>query len=234
MLKRFLNQQLILVCCLTPTLVAQGTTEAMRREARKYQLTSSGVHLEFASTREGFSAVLQSAKLPGGITTSFGCESQSGRSLSLPPGLPLADALEPVVSLEGIHYWTFQQGVVDLLPANGVPDVLNTTIGHFEWNTGTRVLPTLDQLFASPSVRSRLKELGLTSALDSIILLQKAPQMVDGRPVVAANGEERVVENATLLSILNAIVASHGVGMWSYEERRCGSEKTFHISTVEP
>lgn len=234
MLKRFLNQQLILVCCVTPALVGQGTTQAMRREARHYQLTSPGVHLEFASTREGLSAVLRSAKLPGGITTSFGCESKSARALSLPPGLPLNDALDSVVSLEGTHYWAFQQGVVNLLPTKGVPDVLSTTTGHFEWNTGTRVLPTLHQLFASPSVRGRLKELGLTSALESIILPQKAPQVVDGRPVVAVNGEHRVVENATLVSILNAIVASHGVGMWSYEERRCGSEKTFQISSAEP
>jgi uncharacterized membrane protein len=211
-------------------LQSQSPTEAMRLAVRMNQLPSN-LELGSISSREGFVAALRMVKKPGGVVTvRSDCDNETRRFFALPAGFALDDALDALVTIENTSYWAVRNSVVNLIPKKGPPPVMHVRISEFEWDTSDYVLLTIGRLFRSVTVRTQLEQLNLTSGLSSIMLLQRAPRIINGIKVSDPPGERHSLNDLPLLDALNTIVASYGDKIWMYEERTCGAKSYFNIS----
>lgn len=213
-------------------ILAQGIPLASREEAAKIHLKSD-VNIEAGPTLMALTAVLRSANLSGGLITQSGCLAAAQRSLTLPEGYALSDALEVIVSLDQAHNWTVKDGVVNLLPKVGNPDVMQTVVPRFEWDTGASIHLTVGRLFGTDDVRRSLAKSGLVRGPE-YGGLYRPPHIVNGVAEPPPPGEHMAVEGLNLLAILNAVVASYGESFWWYEERTCGDERIFDINARTP
>jgi hypothetical protein len=159
----------------------------------------------------------------------YGCGDPPRGTLNVPPGASLSGALDLVERIFPGYYWTAQDGVTNLLPKGNPPAVMRLRIDHFSWDTAALPTAAVANLLQSGAVRDRLAELGIAGGLQEVLGLQPAPPVVNGVPVLP-KGRQWKVENATLETVLNRIVASYGSAQWVYEEKTCGGEKTYRMT----
>ena len=110
-------------------------------------------------------------------------------------------------------------------------------VPQFEWDTADHVQGTVRRHFDSGAIKEHLSGLGLAEEdLQYGLGLQRAPRIINGVPEPPAPGQRCRLQDVTILAALNRIVASYKMAaeyndaFWSYEGRRCGSEKTYQIS----
>ncbi|HLK63474.1 MAG TPA: hypothetical protein VKU19_08540 [Bryobacteraceae bacterium] len=211
-------------------LTAQNTTADMRIEATN-TLLHGGVQLELEPASSAFGALLRINARPGGMIIVSGCGVPARYSVGFSAGMPWSTALDTLTSIFPENYWTFKDGVANLLPKQGVPSVMDVQIERFEWDTAANEPSAIFRIFDANGVKSHLTALGLTpySGLQAFTWLQKAPKVVNGVPE-PRRGQKYKLENVTVLTALNAIAAAYGDEFWLYEERKCGGEKTYRIS----
>ncbi len=127
--------------------------------------------------------------------------------------------------------WHLQNGVVNLLPAGGLPALLQVRIRRFEWDPEAPLREVLDRLRQLPEVSEGARKLGLQEApLEGGAISICIGSNCDRTPRQVK--ELELEEDATLLAVLNRIVQAHGHAAWSYSEYHCNKGTLFSLSVL--
>jgi hypothetical protein len=223
---------------LAPTvLFGQEPTPSMRFEAEQMYLQIP-VSVGLGTARQAFAGILRSAERPGGMVILSGCAEPGRGPMYAPEQSSVASALYRLTTVYPEYYWTVQDGVIDLLPKQSQPPVIDLRIQHFEWDTTASVHLSVANVFQAAAVRSRLTSLGIASGFDDIPGLQRPPRVINGVPVPEPppNGRKWKVENLSVLAVLNAVAASYGTAFWWYEECTCDGKTSYRLGVqlIEP
>ena len=203
--------------------------QAGRSEAETELLTRPVANL--GSSPLSVNLAIQTAILgsgtAGGAVIMQGCEEPSNSAVRFQQGSTLRDVLEDIVTGDPDYRWEVKDGVVNLIPAKGVPELLNLRIGEFNSGEATSVRAAETFLFALPEVRKREAELDFDKAiygsgLGGIMPGAPPPPRLNVR-----------LQNVTLLEALNALVRAHKHGLWLYYETHCQSTNHFSFNFTE-
>ena len=162
----------------------------------------------------------------GGAVIMQGCEEPSDSVVRF-QGSTLREVLDDIVTADPDYGWEVKDGVVNLLPAKGVPDLLTLRISAFDSGDATSVRTAETFLFALPEVRERAAELGF----DQAIYGSGPYAVVPGAPPPPKLNVR--LQDVTLLEALNALVRAHKRGVWLYYETHCKSTNHFSINFTE-
>jgi hypothetical protein len=162
----------------------------------------------------------------GGAVITQGCAEPSDSVVRF-QGSTLREVLDDIVTADPDYGWEVKNGVVNLIPAKGVPDLLTLRISAFDSGDATSVRTAETFLFALPEVRKRAEELGFDQAASgsgpyAIVPGAPPPPRLDVR-----------LQDVTLLEALNALVRAHKHGLWIYYETHCKSTNHFDINFTE-
>jgi len=178
-------------------------------------------------------AVSAAARRPGGVVLLSLCGEEDESPLLVPQGASLASALDLLTAVHPAYEWTVRDGVVNVLPRQQKFAVMNVLIGRFEWDTTDRVHLSIGRLSQVPRVRQFLRGTGVVEAIQQVSLFGRLRRTANGVAVPPPRGQRYVVENAPLVTVLNAIVASYQNAVWYYEEGICSGAKTYRFSVHE-
>jgi hypothetical protein len=164
---------------------------------------------------------------PGGEVLTQGCAEPSKSAVRPQEGSTLRGILDDIVTADPDYRWELEDGVVNLTPVKGVPDLLTLRIGAFDTGDATDVRTAETFLFALPEVRQREAELGF----DRAILGSGLSSGVPGAPPPPKLNVR--LQDVTLLGALNALVRANTHGLWIYREIHCKSTNHFDINFTE-
>jgi hypothetical protein len=165
---------------------------------------------------------LSTAGVPGGIVKVPACEERP-RAVFTPQGATLRNVLDSAVSTDPEYLWDVEEGVVNLLPRGGEPSFLKLRVRRFKAEDVGTLNEALDQLLATPEVRSGVQSLALGPQVFRGGLGYYGPDENGGRKFSVS------VENATVREALNAIVRAQGKAVWAYTQQQCNGTKSFSI-----
>lgn len=182
------------------------------------------------TTRSAFTSVLALAHAPGGIVQVLACDLEQKYKFA-ENSRSLRDALDNIVSTAPKHQWQLDDGVINLIPVDDMPPLLNLRIREFNVVENTKTLShVLDQLFRLPEVQERIYQLRLEEPRIHLGFTDlKRPGTVPDEPQSSLDIH---CKNTTLRGALNAIARAHGSAVWSYEERHCNGRHQFRIDFV--
>jgi len=171
-------------------------------------------------------AILRSGAAGGAVITQ-GCAEPSDNIVRF-QGSTLREVLDDIVTADPGYGWEVKDGVVNLVPVKGVPDLLTLRIGAFDTGDATDVRTAETFLFALPEVRQREAELGFDRAILGSGLSSGVPGAAPPPGLLNVR-----LEDVTLLEALNALVRAHRHGVWLYYETHCKSNNHFSINFTE-
>ena len=163
----------------------------------------------------------------GGAVITQGCEEPSDSIVRF-QGSTLREVLDDIITADPDYRWEVKDGVVNLIPAKGVPDLLTLRIDAFDSGDATSVTTAKTFLFALPEVRKRAVELGFDQAIYGSGLYAVPPGARPARKLLNVR-----LQDVTLLEALNALVRTHKHGLWIYREIHCKSINHFDINFTE-
>ncbi|HEY6333669.1 MAG TPA: hypothetical protein VI756_30405 [Blastocatellia bacterium] len=162
---------------------------------------------------------------PGGFAIVKGCEDPEPEVQPLLPiDSTLGEGLDKLVANDPGYTYSVDDGVVNLLPYEGAPPLLNTHISSFDVEDES-IGPPLLRLIDLPEVLKAKASVGITGTnrLQQMVVGQPAPP-VPGRAKVEPKKFTLHLRNVTLMGALNALVRAQGRGVWSYTEHICNGE----------
>ena len=174
-----------------------------------------------------FQDVMLAAGVPGGGARVEGCAEAPQKSIRI-LGTTLREALDSITTADPAYRWEVHEGVVNLVPAEGLPALLRLRVGVFDSKDAADTSTALVYLFGLPEVRNGAAKLGLTQAFccNALSGISPAPP-TPGKPL------EVVLKDVTVQDALNTLVRVNKHGVWTYRERRCGTPNTFDFHFAE-
>jgi hypothetical protein len=212
----------IVIGILVPSIFGQNDQDVKSDSLREILIEHRVVKsdLEHRTVTNAFSGSLSRAKVPGGIVTVSSCPGEEVKHTypGLPSPLTLREALDAIVVADPRYRWQVEDGIINLMPVRGEPELLDTRIAEFYLENAVSVLAALSRLLELPEVRQRRIELGLKSGLQFGGLQSPNPRRLTVH-----------LQDVTLREALNAIARAHGYGVWSYTEFHCNGRNEFSI-----
>ena len=224
-----------LVAGLSLALPAQEPTPSMRLDAQQVYL-DRGVTVDLGSARQAFTEILRSTQRTGGMIILAGCGEPVQSPFATAPHSSLATALDLLTATYPDYAWTSQGGTINLLPNRKSPEAMDIRVPHVEWDTTATVSMSIAKPLEAGDVRRLLVAngyIGVDTLLTYATLLQRPPRVVNGVPEPPPPGRKFLLDNATVLSALNAVVASYESAMWLYEQRTCDGKTTYQFSSQD-
>lgn len=183
-----------------------------------------------ASAHFMFSYALIRAAVPGGVVDVSGCPNGSEPQYSFVfMDAKLRDVLGAIIDRVPDDRWTVENGVVDLLPANGSPALLTVRIGEFDSRNATTPNEAAGRLTELPEIKQAEKRLGLNNPLHIQLGLGVARKRGSATPKRRSPLSVRL-RNITFLGALNALVRAKGNGVWTYREWHCDASNGYSIT----
>jgi len=195
-----------------------GEEELLARPAKV--VGTSGLSVDMA-----FMMAVDQTRAPGGAVIVHGCEEPSSKVVRY-RGSTLREVLDNIVTDDPDYVWEVNDGVVNLAPAQGVPDLLTLRIAAFDSGDATSLVTAGTYLLALPEVRKRAADLGFSQGV-----LGTGPSSIPppGAPLPAPKLLDVHLENVTLFDAMNALVRTNKHGQWVYHETHCKSENNFQV-----
>jgi len=184
--------------------------------------------LRYVETSTIFQKALLSAKVPGGIVA-VNCDTSPKWDFVASRTTSLEAFLINLEQTDTNYIWQLNNGILNLLPRQGTPALLETPIKKFYVEKVT-AQDALNLLQEKPEVKRKKAELGLDKA---VITINKAG------PVNLESGRNATptfnlnLKEITFRHILNEIVKVQGRTTWIYTEKYCGDTNVFSIILVE-
>jgi len=212
--------------------VALGQSVQSSTDPSSQQILALQVTMSFAdrvTIPYALMVVFAKAHVPAGLVTISSCGEEVAHQLN-PSGTSLQAALDSIISAEPSNRWQIADGVVNFLPAQNEPALLNVRIAHFELENVKSPQYAIDKLLSLREVQRALVELKLSQVPTQVGLtdLKRSGSEADD-PSLGFNVR---CENVTLREALNAMVRAHGYAVWAYTERRCKGRDEFRIESV--
>ena len=145
-------------------------------------------------------------------------------------GNTLQEVLNDIVTADPSYRWEVENGVVNLLPAKGVPNLLNLQIASYDSGEAWSLATAGAYLLALPQVRKRATVMGFSQGITGSGL-SGAPPLGPPTPVRKLLGVR--LQDVTLLEALNALVRANRHGEWIYHETHCQLENNFQVQFPE-
>jgi hypothetical protein len=221
-----------LLAGLPPAVFAQEPSPSMRVEAQGIDLQEV-VSVNPGSARQVITEILRSAQRAGGMVTLSGCGEPDQGTFRAAGRSSVASALDLLTATYPEYYWSIQDGAVDLLPRRNRPKAMDIRIQHIDWDTTASVNLSIDTVFHVGGVGGLLAKLGIAAGLEEGPGLQRPPRVVNGVPEPPPQGRKYELENVSVLTALNAVVASYGSAIWWYDERTCDGKTTYRLFTQD-
>jgi hypothetical protein len=175
-----------------------------------------------------FQMALSNAKIPGGIVT-VNCGNPSKQSFVASETTSLELFLINLELTDVRYKWQLNEGILNLLPKQELPKLLETPIEKFSVQEVT-AQEALNLLQEKSEVKRKKIELGLDKASISInkasALNLESEQNSDVTFSLNLKG-------VTYRQILNEIVKAQGRMTWIYTEKHCGNVNMFSVILVE-
>src|SRR5262245_23787971 len=171
---------------------------------------------------DAFRGALGSTSLPGGIILPAADSHEDTKYQLNPSSVSLRDVLNAITSADPSYKWTFERGVVNLVPKEDQAPLLASRVEKFELKKANLDL-AVSELLQLPEVKQRRAELNIDGPWQNISLLSSLKRPGTG-PDENQEGFDVSCEDITLRQALNAIVRAHGRGVWRYYERHCNGK----------
>lgn len=212
---------LLLLAVLIAT--AEGRPNSAQAPSRE------GGGTRFEATHVVLAETLQSKNAPGGIVFVSRCNANPKFNFHVNGDLQLEAALREIVQTDGTFQWRMEDGVVYAAPAASVPDMLGTHISEYAFRKHEPLEAAVNRLLMKGEVARRAEQLGLGRAV-----VRLGMQAVSRHGPVDKSNESPImtIRQVKLYEALNAIVRSHGRGVWLYQEDECHGSRTFGVSIV--
>jgi hypothetical protein len=156
-----------------------------------------------------------------------GCEEPSGGGVHL-LGSTLREVLDEIVTADPDYVWKVEDGVVNLLPTKGVPDLLTVRIAAFDSGNARSLAAAGTYLLALPELRGRATLLGFSQAVTRSGLGAIGPIGTPAPKLLKVR-----LRDVSLLDALNALVRANEHGEWVYHETHCESASSFVVQFPE-
>jgi hypothetical protein len=174
--------------------------------------------------------VMLRARVGGGVVD-LG-DNEPVTEILLPEGLTVSQALTHVLSFQDRYFWREVNGLVNILPQNGIPPLLDTKIALFKWRSNATAWGVVEALGQSPEFVGRRSQLGYVDGLHYGPGLQAAPPVYSTKgpaPVEAPKVFER--RDIALIDLLNQIAMTYSPpAIWRYSEYSQGRARAVTIS----
>lgn len=183
-----------------------------------------GVDLADVTVTNALTRILNVARAPGGVVTITACGVVATSSLT-PIGPTLSDALDSIVIAQPTYRWYIDQGVVNLVPSDNGPQLLDVKVAEFEIKPSETVDALLEKLLMTPEVQHGIARFELTRQIGLGSLERPGVKRV--------KEDDRLTlryQNLTVQEALNTIARTHGSAVWSYREQHCNSDDKFLIA----
>jgi hypothetical protein len=176
------------------------------------------------TTANAFREALSAAGVPGGIVKVSRCDEDLTLQNWGRLGSSLRDVLDAIVKVDDQYRWQLEDGVVNLLPADDQPALLQVRVKHLLVKNATSVYQAYSKLFALPEVKKAIADLKLNDSFERIQgglsgNLNQTQFSVDRKSI-------------TLREALNAIVRAQGQAVWSYKEYHCNGAHGLSIEFI--
>jgi hypothetical protein len=136
--------------------------------------------------------------------------------------------LDEIVTVDPDYVWKVEDGVVNLLPTQGVPDLLTVRIAAFDSGNVRSLATAGTYLLALPEVRERATQLGFSQAVTGTGLGAIGP--IGSPPPKLLKVR---LHDVSLLDALNALVRANKHGQWVYHETHRESASSFVVQFPE-
>lgn len=217
------------ILCMVVTIQVTGQSDA---DARLEELLARQVSIPLErheTVTTAFMNVLVRAGAPGGIVTVSDC-SEDVR-YGFPVGAnSLRETLTMISSVDPTKHWQVKDGVINLLPADEIPDLLSVRIAEFDLEDTRAPLYALDRLLNLPEVRDAIAQLHLEQLRIGIGLVDlKKPGSTqdEAQPLFSVH-----CKGSTFRGVLNGIARAHGYAVWAYDERHCNGKDQFKVDFI--
>jgi hypothetical protein len=174
-----------------------------------------------------FESLMLAAGVPGGQVLEQGCWTDTEPQVRLKASGTLKELLASFASAGPPFHWEVRDGVVDLLPATGVPPLLLTRIGTYDSDKAADIVTANAFLLGSPKVRDAASRLRLTQGISSGLTAASPRPAPPPKPLGLR------LQNATLIDALNALVRINGHGVWVYREVHCPTKTYFDVKIAQ-
>jgi hypothetical protein len=181
---------------------------------------------------ENLTHLLTITGLSGGIVTSHAdCSRGPKVSLSIAAGTKLDSALADATRAGSQSRWLVQDGVINVVPMSGIPELLNLRIGTFTWDKSASAKEVVAELHQLPEFSQKVSVLHLKPVTPeggpgTLCIRGDCSQQSRSGPLLRAE------KDITVLDLLNRIVGLHQATIWNYSEYRCNGEKQFELAIV--
>jgi hypothetical protein len=188
-----------------------------------HDVFAEGQRLEYI-----FGEVLQGTGLRGGLAERAGCSNLTEGRLKIKQGATVRQAMDALVAANPGYRWELQDGVVNLMPRDGVP-LLGTKIAKFQMEATDREIEmVLQDVLRLHEVRERQAALGLKDGVH-----RGGAEAVEEHPAPRQSLPVQVnVQNLSLREVFNKIMQAAAKGVWIYHETDCRGTKTFIVETA--
>ena len=176
---------------------------------------------ENLTTTNAINRALADTRVPGGIVRMRDCTEELAKQRWRPGGASLNDILNAIVQADPQYTWQLDNGVINILPTAGEPELLKIRVKKFRVVNATSVTLAYSKLMSLPEVRQAIVNLGLS---DSFERLQGPPATADDK-----KGFSIRCKNVTLREALNAIVRADRKAVWTYSENHGNGKHGFAI-----
>jgi hypothetical protein len=169
--------------------------------------------------------LLAAGSPPGGFAIVQGCEEAEPEVQPLlSTNATLGEELDKLVANDPGYTYSVDDGVVNLLPYQGAPPLLNARISRFDVEDES-IETALARFVDSAEVRKAKESVGITGT-------NKLRIFVGGNPAPPLPGHPRIqpkrftlhLRNVTFMEALNSLVRAQGRGVWRYNEHLCDGE----------
>lgn len=143
-------------------------------------------------------------------------------ALDVPPGMELRSALDEVFVLAGAGYrQEDRNGVLNVLPASGIPLPLKVRIASLTLQDPANLMLSLRQLEQAPEFEQALFTAGLAlwvrASLWSTVRQPGDPEPPKPQPLE--------IRDMQVIDVLNLLAMRHGRAVWLYNETHCGGQR---------
>jgi hypothetical protein len=175
-----------------------------------------------------FESLMLLSGVPGGQVAQGGCNPESEPLVRLKASGTLKQQLASFSGPGSLLRWEVRDGVVDLLPAKGLPPLLLTRISTYDSQKAADIVTARTFLLDSPKIQDAASRLGLRQNVVVSGLGAASP-----RPAPPPKPLGLRLQNATLIDVLNALVRINKHGVWIYHQTHCGTTGTFDVNIAQ-
>lgn len=150
------------------------------------------------------------------------CVAGSPVAFDVPPGMELRAALNELFALTGGAYNQEERsGVLNVLPASGIPLLLKVRIAKLTLQDPANLMLSLSQLEQAPEFERTLFAAGsalwVRASLWSSLRQPGDPEPSKPQPLE--------IRDMLAIDVLNLLALRHGQAVWHYIETRCAGQR---------